>query len=188
VSAVRRRDTHGRKKPARKAFHDPRQRDLFIHISPEPSSQATANASTSIREEQDIDVPLRLAQAAAKAFPDGSMKVSGLRREAARGRLVIERIAGKDYVTLRAIEDMRVLCRVGAKDLASTSSQREETTPAVSSNCRSGSSETAASSGALALARAKLQKLKHSSPTTSSPDQPLRARGTVIRLRFGSRT
>ena len=38
------------------------------------------------------DQPLRLAVAAALAFPDGSMTASGLRREAARGRLVVERI------------------------------------------------------------------------------------------------
>ena len=46
------------------------------------------------------DRPLRLAVAAKVAFPDGSMRASGLRREAQRGRLVIERIAGKDYTTL----------------------------------------------------------------------------------------
>jgi hypothetical protein len=55
--------------------------------------------------------PLRLHIAAALAFPDGSMKVSGLRREANRGRLVIERVAGKDYTTLQAIDEMRKLCR-----------------------------------------------------------------------------
>ena len=58
------------------------------------------------------DAPLRLDVAAALAYPDGSMTVSGLRREAAKGRLAIERVAGKDYTTLAAIEDMRVLCRV----------------------------------------------------------------------------
>ena len=52
------------------------------------------------REAVTPDMPLRLAAAAALAFPDGSMTASGLRREAARGRLVIERIAGKDYTTL----------------------------------------------------------------------------------------
>src|ERR1700691_6017393 len=57
------------------------------------------------------DTPLRLSVAAALAFPDGSMTKSGLRREAARGRLVVERIAGKDYTTLRAIGRMRELCR-----------------------------------------------------------------------------
>jgi hypothetical protein len=49
------------------------------------------------------DAPLRLNIAAALAYPDGSMTVSGLRREAARGRLVVERTAGKDYTTLGAL-------------------------------------------------------------------------------------
>src|SRR5438445_1894038 len=61
------------------------------------------------------DTPLRLGVAAALAFPDGSMSASGLRREAARGRLVIERIAGKDFTTLANIERMRQLCRVEAR-------------------------------------------------------------------------
>jgi len=40
----------------------------------------------------------------------GSMTASGLRKEAGRGRLAIERVAGKDYVTLAAIGKMRELC------------------------------------------------------------------------------
>jgi hypothetical protein len=64
------------------------------------------------------DVPLRLHVAAALAFPDGSMTVSGLRREARRGNLVIETVAGKHYVTLDAIDEMRKLCRVKAEDHA----------------------------------------------------------------------
>ena len=43
------------------------------------------------------DTPLRLKVAAEIAFPCGGMTVSGLRREATRGRLVIEVIAGKQY-------------------------------------------------------------------------------------------
>ena len=39
------------------------------------------------RDQVTPDTPLRLDTAAALAFPDGSMTVSGLRREAARGRL-----------------------------------------------------------------------------------------------------
>jgi hypothetical protein len=35
------------------------------------------------------------------------MTASGLRREASRGLLAIERVAGKDYTTLAAIENMR---------------------------------------------------------------------------------
>jgi hypothetical protein len=53
------------------------------------------------------DRPLRLAVAAKVAFPDGSMAASGLRREARRGRLVIERIAGKDYTILGACPSNR---------------------------------------------------------------------------------
>lgn len=65
--------------------------------------------------------PLRLGVAAAIAFPDGSLTASGLRRESARGRLVVERIAGKDYTTLANIERMRELCRVAQNPLASIS-------------------------------------------------------------------
>lgn len=63
--------------------------------------------------EKDIGptTPLRLEIAARLAFPDGSMKVSGLRREIARGRLTSEMIAGKLYTTLGDIDAMRTLCR-----------------------------------------------------------------------------
>ena len=54
------------------------------------------------------DTPLRLKTAVEIAFPDGGMTVSGLRREAAKGNLVIETIAGKQFVTLNAIGEMRV--------------------------------------------------------------------------------
>jgi hypothetical protein len=66
----------------------------------------------------DSNTPLRLKVAAAIAFPDRTMTASGLRREAARGRLVIERVAGKDYTTLAHIAEMRRLCqqRVKAPD------------------------------------------------------------------------
>ena len=63
-------------------------------------------------DKPDKDTPLRLADAIEFAFPFGGMTVSGLRREASRGRLSIERIAGKDFVTLAAIEEMRKLCVV----------------------------------------------------------------------------
>jgi hypothetical protein len=57
------------------------------------------------------NTPLRLNIAAAVAYPDGSMTASGLRKERDRGRLIIERTAGKDYTTLAYIERMRELCR-----------------------------------------------------------------------------
>jgi hypothetical protein len=63
----------------------------------------------SILQNVSPDAPVRLSIAAKLAFPDGSMTASGLRREAARGRLHIERVAGKDYTTLEAIKRMREL-------------------------------------------------------------------------------
>jgi hypothetical protein len=57
------------------------------------------------------DTPLRLDVAAAMAFPNGGVTAATLRREAARGNLVIERIANKDFTTLAAIDRMRELCR-----------------------------------------------------------------------------
>jgi len=90
-----------------------------------------------------VDRPLRLAVAASIAFPDGSMTASGLRREAQRGRLVIERIAGKDYTTLAAIEKMRELCRVEAKGHGSGCAKPSMTELAGSRTRPSGSSKTA---------------------------------------------
>src|ERR1700688_4198122 len=58
------------------------------------------------------DEPLRLDDAIKFGFPHGGMTVSGLRREATAGRLVIEKIANKHFTTLRAIEEMRKSCRV----------------------------------------------------------------------------
>ena len=75
----------------------------------------------------DPSAPLRLDIAAKLAFPDGSMTVSGLRREGARGRLALERIANKDYTTLEAIWNMRQLCRVQAKESAYTSGKHDTT-------------------------------------------------------------
>jgi len=64
------------------------------------------------RQGVDDDTPLRLDVAARLAFPDGSISGAALRRAARAGRLVIERIAGKDFVTLAAIRTMREQSRV----------------------------------------------------------------------------
>jgi hypothetical protein len=80
------------------------------------------------------ETPLRLSVAALLAFPDGSVTASGLRKEAARGRLVIERIAGKLYTTPANIERMRELCRVNTKGLTFISA------PSVATGERTGSS------------------------------------------------
>jgi len=106
----------------------------------------------------DADAPLRLSKAAAIAFPDGSMTKSGLRREAARGRLAIQRIAGKDYTTLRAIGEMVKLCTVEAKQPVPRSDD-----PRAERQRSLESAMTAETEAALALARYKLNatKAKH---------------------------
>jgi hypothetical protein len=68
--------------------------------------------------------PLRLEMAARIAFPDGSLKVPGLRKEIARGRLACEKIAGKIYTTLEDIQEMRRLCRVQAQAPHPSNSRR----------------------------------------------------------------
>jgi hypothetical protein len=93
----------------------------------------------------DPNDPLRLKVAAEIAFPDGTMTEHGLRREAARGRLVIERIAGKQYTTLAAVERMRMLCRVDQKGHASTYvNERAETRSSSSSMEKTKSGQAAA--------------------------------------------
>ena len=99
------------------------------------------------------DEPLRLEIAAGQAFPDGSMTAAGLRREHKRGRLVIERVAGKDYTTLRAIREMREKCRNEVRACVFGSSRRaDESRPR-------GLFEMGQSNNALVVARAKLRKL-----------------------------
>jgi hypothetical protein len=74
------------------------------------------------------------------------MTASGLRREADRGRLIVERIAGKDYTTLQAIADMRRLCRMVKPQ------------PGVSVSSYRGESQEVAQARALAKLRALRSK------------------------------
>jgi hypothetical protein len=110
------------------------------------------------RDEIKQDTPLRLGVAAALAFPDGSMTASGLRREGARGKLVVERIAGKDYTTLVNIERMRELCRVEVKVPDCGSEDVGEGPP-------NGSSSIMAKKSAQARAKAISARLKARSAT-----------------------
>jgi len=114
------------------------------------------------REDIGPDQPLRLAVAAVLAFPDGSMRASGLRREAARGRLVVERIAGKDYTTLANIERMRELCRVEARVPAFGCVPHGVTRQAKLPNGRFGSSSMAEGTSPQDALRAKLSELSKS--------------------------
>jgi hypothetical protein len=112
------------------------------------------------------DTPLRLGIAAALAFPDGSMTASGLRREGARGRLVIERIAGKDYTTLADIERMREVCRLHPKDRGCGSAGNGVTVETVSLTPPYTSSATAHIKRALAAAEMSVAQLKENSKPT----------------------
>src|SRR5262249_30141642 len=137
----------------------------------------------------DADVPLRLKMAAEVAFPDGSMTASGLRREADRGRLVIERIAGKDYTTLAAIEKTRELCRLPQRDRASGFANPDETGRDASPIPPSMSSETGTIRRAQAAARTIVAELKKSSrPTSTANTPPRRRKASVIPLKSQSPT
>lgn len=69
--------------------------------------------------------PLRLDVAARLGFPDGSMSVAALRRLVVAGKLSHEFIAGKYFVTLAGIEEMRASFRVMAKPVDAKSASNE---------------------------------------------------------------
>jgi hypothetical protein len=120
------------------------------------------------------DAPIRLDRAARLAFPDGTMTVSGLRREAERGRLAIMRIAGKDYTTLAAIEDMKRRCLVKPKARASTSNAEPAGKP-------TGTSATDKRASALAALMSVGMKQNRPSPDTSQ--QSTNPSSKVVKLR-----
>src|SRR6516225_1708778 len=94
------------------------------------------------RSDITADTPLRLADAVKIAFPMGGMTVAGLRRERDRNRLVIEKIAGKEFTTLAHIERMRQLCRDEAREPDSSLRQPAATRAETSPTSQPGSSET----------------------------------------------
>ncbi|PPQ17762.1 excisionase [Bradyrhizobium sp. AC87j1] len=101
--------------------------------------------------------PLRLADAVKIAFPLGGMTVAGLRRERDRNRLVIEKIAGKEFTTLAHIERMRELCREEARGPDFGSKPHAETRAERSPTERPGSSETTAGMSAQAALQMRLR-------------------------------
>ena len=97
----------------------------------------------------DPDTPLRLDMAAKVAFPHGGMTAVGLRREAKRGKLVIERVAGKDYTTLNHIRRMREQCHVNQGRRDSGNDRNGEIGQASSLTLPPGSSSMAVARSAL---------------------------------------
>jgi hypothetical protein len=109
-----------------------------------------------------LNTPLRLADAVKIAFPMGGMTVAGLRRERDRNRLVVEKIAGKEFTTLAHIERMRELCRAEAREpdfsLKPPAEMRTETSP----TGQLGSSETTVGMSAQAALQMRLRPRKKS--------------------------
>jgi hypothetical protein len=138
--------------------------------------------SRHIPQDIGLDTPLRLDVAARVAFPGGGMTASGLRREAARGRLMIERIAGKDFTTLNAIQEMRKQCRDNPRVRDYGLSQNEKKMEnSASGQCGLSATERAR------LARAALEEnartLNAHLPDTSPPNISHRGSGTVTPLK-----
>jgi hypothetical protein len=89
---------------------------VHVHLGQPRPGRPVDNPHSSLLSSTMVDsldwtdtTPLRLKTAAEVAFPGGGMTASGLRHEAVRGRLVVERIAGKDYTTLQAIDSATTL-------------------------------------------------------------------------------
>jgi hypothetical protein len=114
------------------------------------------------------------------------MGVSGLRKEAARGNLMIERIAGKDYTTLAAIESMRELCRNTTKVPASGRNRPSKERTGERERA-SGSYETdrlsEAQASALRTAERLRQRQSKPPPTTSPKSTGPRESEAVVPLR-----
>lgn len=137
-----------RLRAAKSASPSPLQRmqrtDVFDEVLT-PTPKRTRKPRTDLPADAGSDTPLRLDVAAKLAFPGGGVTAASLRREARAGRLVIERIAGKDFTTLTHIETMRreaATCRDGVKVRASGLNQRSATHAGDLSDRQHGSSAT----------------------------------------------
>src|SRR6516162_1996331 len=131
---------------------------------PEQLSSAFLRASMTDRTQPEITptTPLRLADAVKIAFPMGGMTVAGLRRERNRNRLVVEKIAGKEFTTLAHIERMRELCRDEVREPDSSLRPPVETRAERSPTRQPGSSETTDAMSAQVALQMKLRPRKES--------------------------
>ena len=132
----------------------------------------------------DDDDPLPLARACELLFSN-AITPSTLRAEARRGTLVLERIGRKDFVTPRAIREMRDKCRQDQKAPGSGSNPHDTRPKASSSSAPSCVSEMDQSSEARDALRAKLKRLRANSTTISPSDMPPLETATVTRLKLG---
>jgi hypothetical protein len=116
------------------------------------------------------DTLLTLREACETLFR-GLVKPATLRAEHARGRLVIERIGRRDFVTPAAIQEMRRLCE--RKKAPASGSARPASTETDGRGLLPGSSETGLALSPQDALRARLLARARSSRTTS-PDNTAR--------------
>jgi hypothetical protein len=129
------------------------------------------------------DTPLRLEVAVKLAFPAGGMTAAGLRTEIRRGTLPVEIIAGKQFVTLAGIDQMRETCRAPAKEQDSDSNPQSGTSRAKSSDQKPTSSGTEKLSAARSALRQTLNRRTSCSPSTSVQSGKSAESATVVPLK-----
>lgn len=141
------------------------------------------------REFVTPDTPLRIAVAAALAFPDGSMSAAVLLGQAKNGRLDIQQIGRRYYTTLRAIEAMREKCRVDPRGRDYGCAQHGGTLTALSLIPPHGSSVMPDIAAARDAALMTLEELSENLRGTSRPSVSGRKRdATVVPIKSRSRT
>jgi hypothetical protein len=129
------------------------------------------------------DTLLRLKDAVSIAFPMGGMTVSGLRKERDRGRLVVEKIAGREFTSLRNIEKMREKCRDVQRVHGSGSNQKSTAERENLSGAPHGSFETERKKSALAALEQTARGLSKPSQSTSPKNIQCRVGADVIHLK-----
>jgi hypothetical protein len=128
----------------------------------------------------DLDTLLTLQEACDIEFR-GLVKVSTLRLERDRGNLVVERIGRREFVTLRAVREMREKCRVQKSPPTSGSNRQNSMRPAGCESKPGGSSAIADGLLAQAATRATLRALSERLKTTSKQKGRSRASATPIK-------
>lgn len=129
------------------------------------------------------DEPLTLADACREVFKD-RIGPASLRAEAARGRLVIEKVGRTHFVTRAAIREMREKCRVVQPQKAPVSGfSRNESAPMAPMSLPSGASATmddtsVALASVLLTVEALSKNSRDTSPKTTCPKS-----AKVIRLK-----
>jgi hypothetical protein len=167
--------------------------DLIKRLTPPPPVFDTSSGEDDaepVKRTRKLTIPdnvgpdtmLRLETAAELGFPDGSMTVAGLRREAEAGHLTIYLIANKHYTTLADIEGLKASCRVQAK-VQGSACKKQETDNASGSSATA--SEPSAQAALKATAQALRKRLQRTSPASTTPKP---AAAAVIPMPSRSRT